>query len=119
MARWRDVALMAVFNVLLIACAYVAVPLPFSPVPVTGQTFGVLVIAMVLGRVRGTAVVAAYVTEGALACRSLPAVPVAFQFFLVPPVATCSGLSLRRLCWAGWRSRGGIGAWHGASLPCW
>ncbi len=66
MARWRDVALMAVFNVVLIACAYVAVPLPFSPVPVTGQTFGVLVIAMVLGRVRGAAVVAAYVTEGAL-----------------------------------------------------
>lgn len=65
-ARWRDLALVAVFNLLLIACAYVAVPLPFSPVPVTGQTLGVLVIAMVLGRVRGTAVVAAYVTEGAL-----------------------------------------------------
>jgi biotin transport system substrate-specific component len=64
--KLRELAFLAVANLLLVACAYVAVPLPFSPVPVTGQTFGVLVIAMALGRVRGTAVVAAYVMEGAL-----------------------------------------------------
>ena len=40
--------------------------LPFSPVPITGQTFGVLVIAMALGQTRGTGVVLAYIVEGAL-----------------------------------------------------
>jgi biotin transport system substrate-specific component len=53
------------FNLVLVACAYVAFPLPFSPVPVTGQTFGVLLVAMALGRVRGTGVVLAYLAEGA------------------------------------------------------
>ena len=53
------------FNVLLAACSYISINLPFSPVPITGQTFGVLLIAMTLGKVRGTAVVGAYLFEGA------------------------------------------------------
>ncbi|MEW6049899.1 MAG: biotin transporter BioY [Candidatus Zixiibacteriota bacterium] len=65
-ARWMEIVVLAAFNVLLVACSYIAVPLPFSPVPVTGQTFGVMVIAMTLGRIRGTAVVLAYLLEGAL-----------------------------------------------------
>ncbi len=46
--------------------AQIAIPLPFSPVPITGQTFAVLVVAMFLGRWRGTAAVLAYLTEGSL-----------------------------------------------------
>lgn len=53
------------FNIVLAACSYISITLPFSPVPITGQTFGVLLVAMTLGRVRGTAVVAAYLLEGA------------------------------------------------------
>ena len=53
------------FNILLAACSYISINLPFSPVPITGQTFGVLLIAMTLGKVRGTAVVGAYLMEGA------------------------------------------------------
>jgi len=34
-------------------------------IPITGQTFGVLLVAMALGRVRGSAVVLAYLAEGA------------------------------------------------------
>ena len=30
------------FNLLLIASAYIRIPLPFSPVPITGQTMAVL-----------------------------------------------------------------------------
>ncbi len=52
------------FNLLLIATAYMAINLPFSPVPITGQTFGVLLIAMALDRTRAVAVVGAYVLEG-------------------------------------------------------
>lgn len=52
------------FNLLLVATAYISIELPFSPVPITGQTLGVLLIAMLLGKVRGTAVVSAYLLEG-------------------------------------------------------
>lgn len=60
-----EIPVLLAFNFLLVACAYIAVPLPFSPVPITGQTFGVLLVAMALGRVRGTGVVLAYLAEGA------------------------------------------------------
>ncbi len=40
--------------------------IPFWPVPVTGQTFGVLLVAALLGRKRGTAAVLAYLAEGAM-----------------------------------------------------
>lgn len=54
------------FNLLLVACSYISINLPFSPVPITGQTFGILLIAMTLGSVRGTGIVAAYLLEGAV-----------------------------------------------------
>ena len=63
--RWAEAVLLVGFNALLVLCSYVSINLPFSPVPITGQTFGVLLIAMALGRLRGTAVVLAYLAEGA------------------------------------------------------
>jgi biotin transport system substrate-specific component len=63
---WAEAVLLAGFNAILVLCSYMAISLPFSPVPITGQTFGVLLVAMALGRVRGTAVVMAYLVEGAL-----------------------------------------------------
>jgi len=64
-SRWMEIPILMGFNLLLVASAYVSITLPFSPVPITGQTFGVLLIAMALGRVRATAIVAAYLMEGA------------------------------------------------------
>ncbi|MBD3404177.1 biotin transporter BioY [candidate division GN15 bacterium] len=63
-AWWLELPLLLGFNLLLVACAYIVFTVPFSPVPITGQTFGVLLVAMALGRVRGTAVVTAYLIEG-------------------------------------------------------
>jgi len=60
-----DLALIAAGSALIALSAQAAIPLPFSPVPVTGQTFGVLLVASLLGRVRGTAAVLAYLAEGA------------------------------------------------------
>lgn len=60
----REVALIISFNLLLIASAQIAIPLS-GGVPITGQTFGVLLAAMALGRVRGVGVVALYLAEGA------------------------------------------------------
>lgn len=45
--------------------AQLKVPLPFSPVPVTGQTFAVLLVAAALGRL-GLASVLLYLVEGAI-----------------------------------------------------
>lgn len=61
-----ELPLLATFNMILIACSYLSITLPFSPIPITGQTFGILLVAMALGRVRGMAVVMAYLLEGAM-----------------------------------------------------
>ena len=62
---WMEIPILIGFNLLLVACSYLSFLLPFSPVPITGQTFGVLLLAMGLGRVRGTGIVLAYLLEGA------------------------------------------------------
>jgi len=59
----RAVVLMLVGTALLTLSAKIHVP--FWPVPMTMQTFAVLVIAMVYGPVLGTATVALYLAEGA------------------------------------------------------
>jgi biotin transport system substrate-specific component len=46
-------------------CAQVALWVPFSPVPITGQTFGVLLVGALLGGRRGALSVLVYVAEGA------------------------------------------------------
>ncbi len=48
----------------LAVSAQVAVVLPFSPVPVTAQTFAVLLLAALLGPSRGAAAVMLYIMEG-------------------------------------------------------
>ena len=60
----REIFLVVTFNLLLIATAQVSIPLA-AGVPITGQTFGVLLTAMALGRVRGVGVIALYLAEGA------------------------------------------------------
>jgi len=55
---------LSVANLLLVACSQVRIPLPFTPVPITGQTFGVLLLGALLGSRYGTAVVIAYVLQG-------------------------------------------------------
>ncbi len=62
--RWMEIPILISFNLILVVSAYLSINLPFSPVPITGQTLGVLLVVMALGRVRGTAVVLAYLLEG-------------------------------------------------------
>jgi biotin transport system substrate-specific component len=50
---------------LLSLLAQVAIPLPWTPVPITGQTFGVAFTSLLWGRKRGLAVTLLYVTGGA------------------------------------------------------
>jgi biotin transport system substrate-specific component len=46
-------------------CAHVSLPLPFTPVPVTLQTFAVFLVGMLLGPTAGFAAMMAYLAEGA------------------------------------------------------
>ncbi len=62
--RWLEIPVLLSFNLVLVACSYLTINVPFSPVPITAQTFGILLVAMALGRTRGTAVVLAYLLEG-------------------------------------------------------
>jgi len=53
-------------SLLLALCAQIRIPLPFTPVPITGQTFAVLLLPVMLGGWRGPAAVAVYLAQGAL-----------------------------------------------------
>jgi biotin transport system substrate-specific component len=59
-----DVLRIAAANILLVLCAHIAFPLPWTPVPVTGQTFGVLLVAILLGSRRGALTLGLYLLEG-------------------------------------------------------
>lgn len=61
----RDVSLVAAGTLLLALCAQIIVRLPFTPVPITGQTFAVLVVGAALGWRRGVSSVLMYVGLGA------------------------------------------------------
>lgn len=59
-----DVVLVLAGAGLIAAAAQVSVPLPFTPVPITGQTFAVLLVAAGLGMARGGASALLYVLAG-------------------------------------------------------
>ncbi len=66
MPRWLYEAMLIVAGTALIAvCAHIAIPLWFTPVPITGQTFAVLLIGALYGSRRGVATMLAYLAEGA------------------------------------------------------
>jgi biotin transport system substrate-specific component len=60
-----DAALILAGSVLVALSARVAIPLPFTPVPVTAQTFAVLLVGAALGSRRGALALVAYLAEGA------------------------------------------------------
>ena len=66
-AGWLRDAILIVLGALFVAAlAQVKIALPFTPVPLTGQTFGVLLVGAVLGSKRGAASMALYIALGAL-----------------------------------------------------
>jgi biotin transport system substrate-specific component len=65
--EWAEQAAIVISASLFVAlCARVTVPLPFTPVPLTLQNFGVLAVGLLLGSRRGFAALALYLLEGAL-----------------------------------------------------
>jgi len=63
---WRESALIIAGCLLIALAAHLQVLLPFSPVPVTGQTFAVLFLGALYGSRRGPATVVTYLMLGAM-----------------------------------------------------
>lgn len=71
----RETALAVAGVTLLALSARLIIPLPFTPVPITGQTFAVLLIAATFGARRGLATVALYILSGVAGLPVFAAVP--------------------------------------------
>ncbi len=62
----RQAALVVCASLFVALCARITIPLmPLTPVPLTVQNFGVLLVGLLLGSRRGFAVLALYLLEGA------------------------------------------------------
>jgi biotin transport system substrate-specific component len=60
-----DAIWIVAFSLVTAACAQISIHVPFVPVPITGQTFGVLLSGAVLGWRRGFLSQVGYLAEGA------------------------------------------------------
>lgn len=100
---------LAAANVLMILCAQVSIQHPWSPVPFTLQTFGVTLIAVLLGARRSALVMAAYLAEGAMGLPvfnpyGLPGAarlvgPTAGYLWAYPAAAFLTGWMAERINW--------------------
>jgi biotin transport system substrate-specific component len=59
-----QIAIVAGASLFVALCARIVLPLPFTPVPLTLQNFGVLLVGLALGSRRGFAAMALYLAEG-------------------------------------------------------
>ena len=62
----RNIGLVIGGSLVVAICAHVSIPLPFTPVPLTVQNFGVLLVGLMLGSRRGFAALTLYLAEGAM-----------------------------------------------------
>lgn len=65
-SRLQGLALVVVGALIVGASAQVVIPLPGTPVPITGQTFGVLLVGAALGARRGAAALGLYLALGVI-----------------------------------------------------
>lgn len=63
--RLADVVLIVLGSAVVALLAQVSFRLPFTPVPITGQTLGVLLVGASLGSARGSSALLLYLAEGA------------------------------------------------------
>lgn len=80
----RDAVAVVAASLFIAACARVVIPLPFTPVPLTGSTLGVLYAGALLGSRRGAAAVLLYLLEGALGLPVLAGGAAGFVHFFGP-----------------------------------
>lgn len=103
---WRKAVAVLSFVVLTALCAKARIPLPFTPVPITFQTFAVLLSGLALGPYLGLASTALYLAMG------LSGLPIfsmggGLSYLLGPTGGYLVGFLLAshvvgRLAWRGW-----------------
>ena len=85
LAGARPIVLVFGASLFVALCARVTIPLPFTPVPLTLENFGVLMVGLLLGSSRGFAALALYLVEGAIGLPVFnPAGPGGFAQLLGP-----------------------------------
>ena len=112
---------------LVAICAHISLPLPFTAVPLTMQTFAVILLGMVLGPVAGFSAMVLYLAEGAI---GLPVFsphglggtaqllgPTAGFLFSYPLAAAAAGYFTRTVRVSTSSFRNGLLAGLAASLP--
>jgi len=62
----RQVALVVGASLFVALCARITIPLPGTPIPLTVQNFGVVLVGLLLGSRKGFAALALYLAEGAV-----------------------------------------------------
>src|SRR6516164_7552101 len=62
--RAKNIVLVVGASLFVALCARLTLPLPFTPVPLTLQNFGVLLVGVTLGRKRAFAALTLYLLEG-------------------------------------------------------
>ena len=83
----RQLAIAVGFSLLVALSAQIVIPHPFSDVPVTGQTFAVLLTGALLGARLGALTLALYLLEGALGLPFFHAGHGGFPYLLSSPTA--------------------------------
>lgn len=104
-AAAHQAAAVVLASLFIALCAQVSIPLPFTPVPLTGTTLGVLYAGALLGARRGAAAVLLYLLEGSLGLPFFAGGAAGFLHFLGPtggylvgfvPAAFVTGLLAER-----------------------
>ncbi len=88
-----DTMLVLAGSILIALSAKIAFPLPFSPVPVTGQTFAVLLTGALLGSKRGVLAVLAYIAEGISGMPVFTGAGAGFAYLLGPTGGYIAGFA--------------------------
>ena len=87
----RELTLVIGGSLAIAAAAQLRVPLPFTPVPVTAQTFAVLLIGMLFGAKRGAATVLTYLSIGIMGLPVFAAAPPGPGALLSPTAGYLAG----------------------------
>ena len=64
--KTKSMILISMFTAVLVVLSYISIPLPLSPVNLTGQTFGIMLIGSVLGPLEACISVVVYLFLGAV-----------------------------------------------------
>lgn len=111
-----DAALVVLGSLLIAGMAQLRIYLPFTPVPITGQTFAVLLIGAALGSRQGAAAVGLYLLQGAIGLPVFAGGGAGFAWLLGPTGGYLVGFLLAAFV-VGWLAERGCDRNLRSSLP--